>query len=418
MLPLIKLPKRVVYVDDKGQFLDVLRMSLSRKSSRQFFDSPAVALEQLKYEIRNWKSVQELLTDQAAGAEIAGLASIYITGYFNDWRRFHMTTVLVVDYGMPSMNGLEMLRQLGPWPGRKVLLTGEADAAVAIAGFNAGLIQQFLPKGTPRLYHAIQELNNRMHDEVCFQLGQLLYNTIASDRLQLLSDEEVKRGILEKVDELEWVEYIVLGHPFGLLGATSDGKLQFLQLETEGTLCDVADLAENHGASDVDVKHIRAGAVLPNIELAMDCGFFDAKKIEMNEAFDVCSKPLVVGAVANVPLPILHNKVFSTDDIMTSNDQIEAVIEHAQQTFAHIRTLEEAYSAVKSPVMATMVSSAKKSHMASIDQYIHLLNAHRDNPQRCRNALVRKSFPAELKTKLESLAENPPVSPASPNFSL
>ena len=418
MLPLIKLPKRVVYVDDKGQFLDVLRMSLSRKSSRQFFDSPAVALEQLKYEIRNWKSVQELLTDQAAGAEIAGLASVYITGYFNDWRRFHMTTVLVVDYGMPSMNGLEMLRQLGPWPGRKVLLTGEADAAVAISGFNAGLIQQFLPKGTPRLYHAIQELNNRMHDEVCFQLGQLLYNTIASDRLQLLADEKVKEGILDKVEELEWVEYIVLGHPFGLLGATGDGQLQFLQLETQESLEDVADLAENHGASEVDVKHIRAGAVLPNIELATDCGYFDSKKMEMNEAFDVCSQPLVIGAVATVPLPILHNKVFSTDDIMTSSDQIETVIDHAHQTYSHLKTLEESLSASRSAVMETMVASAKKSHNASLDQFVHLLNSHRDNPQRCRSVLIRKSFPVELNSKLEELTKNPPAESASPNFTL
>lgn len=418
MLPLIKLPKRVAYVDDKGQFLDVLRMSLSRKSARQFFDSPATALEQLKYEIRNWKSVQELLTDRVAGAEIAGLASVYITGYFNDWRRFHMTTVLVVDYGMPSMNGLEMLRQLGPWPGRKVLLTGEADAAVAIAGFNAGLIQQFLPKGTPRLYHTIQELNNKMHNEVCFQLGQLLYATIAPELLQLLSEDGVKDGILEKVEELEWVEYIVLGHPFGLLGATADGTLQFLQLETEDSLADVADLAEQNGASDVDLKHIRAGAILPNIELAVDCGYFDCKRIEFNDAFDICSRPYVVGAVATVPLPILHNKTFLADDIMTSQDQIETVINHAHQTFSHLKTLEETALVAKSMVMETMVGSAKKSYEASLDQFIHLLNAHHDNPKRCLTLLINKNFPSELNQSLEALALNPPASKASPKFTL
>ena len=418
MLPLIKLPKRVAYVDDKGQFLDTLRLSMNRNAARQFFDSPDAALEQLRYEIRNWRSVQELLTDRVVGADTAGLASEYITGYFNDWRRFHMTTVLVVDYGMPRMNGLEMLRRLGPWPGRKVLLTGEADAAVAIDGFNAGLIQQFLPKGTPRLFQTMNELNNKMHAEVCFQLGQLLYTTIDADRLHLLSEDAVKDGILDKVEELEWVEYIVLGHPFGLLGATADGKLQFLQLETATSLPDVADLADQNGVSVIDVKHIRAGAVLPNIELAIDCGYFDSKHVEINEAFDVCANPWVIGAVATVPLPILHNKNYVVDDIMTTHDQIEAVIDHVGQTFSHIKTLEKAAGSSKSHVLTSMVISATKSHDASIDQYIHLLNVHADNPNRCLSTLLRKKFPVELQNKLESLAHNPPASSPSPNFTL
>ena len=42
--PLVLLPKRVMYVEDAVSFLEVLRLTMSNKHSREFVDSAHIAL--------------------------------------------------------------------------------------------------------------------------------------------------------------------------------------------------------------------------------------------------------------------------------------------------------------------------------------------------------------------------------------
>ena len=64
--------------------------------------------------------------------------------------RFGETSVVVVDFAMPQMNGEEFCRKLGQLKGNSVkiiMLTGEADEEMAVRLFNAGVIDKFLRKG-------------------------------------------------------------------------------------------------------------------------------------------------------------------------------------------------------------------------------------------------------------------------------
>ncbi len=64
-----------------------------------------------------------------------------------DRQRFTRTAILIVDYDMPGLNGLELARRLKSKLAIKVmLLTGEADQQTAITAFNQGEIDRFLPK--------------------------------------------------------------------------------------------------------------------------------------------------------------------------------------------------------------------------------------------------------------------------------
>lgn len=68
MRPLIKFPKRSVYIDDKGAFLDQIRMTMPSKFSRQFIESPRLAIETLKQRQHTGKNIQNLLADSDAAS--------------------------------------------------------------------------------------------------------------------------------------------------------------------------------------------------------------------------------------------------------------------------------------------------------------------------------------------------------------
>ena len=60
--------------------------------------------------------------------------------------RFKRISAMLVNYAMPTMNGLEFCAQLTDRDVRRVLLTGVADEKTAVQAFDAGLIDHYLPK--------------------------------------------------------------------------------------------------------------------------------------------------------------------------------------------------------------------------------------------------------------------------------
>ncbi len=64
-------------------------------------------------------------------------------------KRFLENTVLVIDYAMPVMHGMEVCKELSHLPIKKLMLTGEADDKLAVQAFNQKLINKFIRKGGP-----------------------------------------------------------------------------------------------------------------------------------------------------------------------------------------------------------------------------------------------------------------------------
>lgn len=397
--PLIKFPKRSVYIDDKGAFLDQIRMTMPSKFSRQFIESPRLAIETLKQEATHWQDIQNLLADDAASGEGAGLAALYASTYFNDWRRFHLTSVLVVDYSMPSMNGLDMLRKLGPWPGRKILLTGAADATVAIQGFNEGLIQKFLPKDTPNLNEQIRKINDEMHENVCAHLGQLLYNTLSRPQVELLSNPTVVSGLEMQIEDLEWVEYVTVGHPFGLLGMSNSGPLQWLQIETEETLSELAALALDFGMDEKDAREIRLGASLINTELMVQ--FNDTRTPKLLEAIEVCRSPGVFASVTDLDCTVLSRSAYGIEDITTPDEEIRSILRNCLEAFNHYKTLSESGAAQGSPIANLLASSSRSSAQAAVDRLAIISALSVDHQKAASEALNSMALPDALRSQIE-----------------
>jgi hypothetical protein len=64
-----------------------------------------------------------------------------------------------------------------------------------------------------------------------------------------------------------WIEYVVIGQPFGVLGMNAEGQVSWLQLETPEGLSAMAELAELQGMDRQSLDDIRQGHRLAPLEL-------------------------------------------------------------------------------------------------------------------------------------------------------
>ena len=184
-LPLFSYSTTVVCVDDDALFLKTISQLLSEQysvksigsalESSDFFQRYTPLLPNFNFmrgctEIEKYDMLKHMPVDLNANAlkEIRN----------NDLRNAEIT-VLVTDYNMPEMNGIELCRKLQSFPMKKVLLTGEADHQQAVAAFNEGIIDGFIRKDSPSIV-----------DDILSQLKKLTREYFVENSMQLLAHLE------------------------------------------------------------------------------------------------------------------------------------------------------------------------------------------------------------------------------------
>lgn len=267
-------PGGVVFLDDDPQYLEMLAEVMPPDWSVRVFLSPASCIDMLLAEPAVWETdawtQQEIVKRWREGVPLIP----QILSYWRDDgnRRFGLTQVCVVDYSMPAMSGLRVLSELTPWSGARVLLTGRADEQLAVSAFNRGLINQFIPKQAPdlrlRLSAAIRELRrapNARHE-------QTWRGTLTREQYGLMCDPAIAQALENLTLERGWVEHVVIGAPFGVLGLDRHAGVSWLQLEPTRNLQELAEMAESQGWDTDCAQQIRAGKKLIDLELQLALG--------------------------------------------------------------------------------------------------------------------------------------------------
>lgn len=322
-----------MYVDDDRSFLNKLRLTMPRRLRRDFRDSPDAAVLALHGERPYWKGLEATLAG-ASGArdEGGGEVAYWVREYFNDWRRFHLTSVLVVDYNMPGMSGVELLDKKGDHPARSVLLTGVADSEVAVQAFNSGAIHKFLSKGTSQLYQAVTLCIDEMHAALCDDHSRLLRSTLESWQVDLLRDPSIASHLSRTVDALRWSEYVVVSHPFGLMGMADGGPLQWVQIETDASFRALAESLEEIGApaEEIHAARKRTSASLMELQTGLQSRLASASTPTM----PLCSVPLTfVGTVVDLPVAVRTAETYGFDDLSTVEGVMDRLL--GDVLFAH-----------------------------------------------------------------------------------
>lgn len=281
--PLFHRPGTVVFLDDDPDYLEMLALVLPRQWHVRLFVDPNECINYLQQEPPFWEAdawnQQQLVDQWRAGKPLIPQILAYWSRYTE---RYALTRVCVFDYSMPSMDGLSALAELVDWPGSRVLLTGQADEQLAVRAFNRGLIDQFIAKQAPditgRLVEAVAHLlsaSNPRH-------AQIWRATLSPEQNALLRIPSLGRD-LSAFAAKHWVEHVVIGDPFGVIGLNAQGRASWLQLETRDGLKALAELAQIEGVSAPALDELRQGRKLANLELRQ--AFGRSEPVQLQSAF-------------------------------------------------------------------------------------------------------------------------------------
>jgi CheY-like chemotaxis protein len=300
--PLYRRPGGVVFLDDDGDYLEMLAEVMPPDWYVRMFLRPVACIEQLLKETLQWEAdawaQQEIINRWREGVALIP----QILQYWRDdgMARFALTRVCVVDYAMPAMSGLRVLSELTGWSGSRILLTGRADEQLAVSAFNRGLIDQFIAKQSPgirlRLTDAIQGL--RHIPDTRHQ--QTWRATLSREQHSLLCEPAISEALEKLALQHGWIELVVIGAPFGLLALDPQGSVSWLQLEPAENLKELAEMAESQGWDASTVQDIGAGRKLVDLELQLALG--GGQKSRPQQAVAIAGAPArLYAAIFAVP---------------------------------------------------------------------------------------------------------------------
>lgn len=299
--PLYQSPGTIVFLDDDPDYLDMLALVMPENWHVRLFLRPQNCINHLQQEPPLWEA--DAWTQQEIIEQWRESGTPLISQILRYWsehsHRYALTQVCVVDYSMPAMDGLQALGELVDWPGLRVLLTGQADEQIAVAAFNRGLIEQFIAKQTPDISHRLIETVQRLQATASGQHSQIWRATLTQSQNALLREPSIARDLSGLVAK-RWVEYVVIGKPFGILGRDANGQVGWLQLEPVSGLAELAELAESAGVSSHAIPDIQKGKKLADPELGQALG--RTTPPDLNPAFSIGREESLVGALFTVEI--------------------------------------------------------------------------------------------------------------------
>ena len=210
--------------------------------------------------------------------------------------RFDMVQVLLVDYAMPAMSALRLLSALQGWSGARVLLSGMANEHLALTAFNRGLIEKYIPKQLPSVKSRIVKEVKALRQLSMARQRQAWRATLLPEQQALLLDSEVSAALHGVRLREGWIEHVVIGAPFGVLGLNGKGGVSWLQLELPAGFDRLSKLAHSNGFDAVTVYGIRNRQLLIANELRKCLGF---------EFQPTAAAAFVIGA----PFPVLYGAI-------------------------------------------------------------------------------------------------------------
>lgn len=219
-------PTTVVFVDDNEGFLRSLDLELPTTWAYRLFAEPDTAMAYL-----NQPPALSPLVDRCFkhhqdehGRRSMTLDLSMIEQEINHLDRFARNSVVMIDYSMPLLNGLEFCSELTDPYLQKAMLTGVADEKVAVQAFNAKLINRFIPKNTSHSISDILAFTEELLHDYFAQHTARLVSTLTMNPPAFLLNKDVGRVFRRIMQKQRIIEYYLMHEPPGFLMLRADGS--------------------------------------------------------------------------------------------------------------------------------------------------------------------------------------------------
>lgn len=234
-------PTTSVFIDDNSDFLKLMELTIDDKPCL-FFNDPADALEFFNHKYKSDPFIEHCI--HAVKNEVnpdhvaleVNIRSIHNEIYNID--RFQQISTIFVDYGMPSMNGLDFLKEFNEPYIRRILLTGEAGHDVAVQAFNCGAIDGYISKGTVNLAEKIKSVQLEQEVKYFLNLTRILFsNSPKNKQAPLFLEDPIFVEFFNDFRRSHHVlEYYLMDNTGSYLLINEEGKVSWFAVKSEEEL--------------------------------------------------------------------------------------------------------------------------------------------------------------------------------------
>lgn len=260
-------PTTVVLIDDNQRFLENFSLQLDESLAVRCFTSATIALEHINAEATKVHLDQRCLSqagiNNQAEQSVVRLDLTMLENEISNRDRFSDIAVVIVDYDMPEMSGLELCEKIRSPRIKKILLTGVADEKIAVQAFNDGVIDRFLMKNDQdinrKIHHAISQCQRKYFSEI---------SAVIENMLRLKAPDFIYAdAFIDYFFSLQlhysFVEYYYVEDPRGFLLVSDDGTLRRLLVFSHRELEQALFRLKRLGAPEAIIRAVASGKSLP-----------------------------------------------------------------------------------------------------------------------------------------------------------
>ncbi len=326
-------PTSIAIIDDDRIFLESFSFYLSDDFRCETFYYPEEGLRHIQHKEDLRHQAQHLTSGQgdmtiASGAKEPeegikwGPSAIYQS--LQSTHRFERISVAIVDYDMPGMNGLDLLRKIAGYPIKKMLLTGKTSIETALSALKEGIIDCFLMKqdlhATNKIHYEIERLQKQYFENI----ATLLKTETCKNRLNFIENSVFQATFEKLIHNRNIKEYYLSACPPGMLLIQNDGSISFLHVNTEKDILESIRNAERYNAPKQLITLLKTKKVLtvfpttdarysPEHEKNWNNYIWPAQKLKAPET------NWYLSLIDNAALPVtLQGKIVSYNDFLRS----------------------------------------------------------------------------------------------------
>lgn len=267
-IPPFYFPTTVFFVDDSIDFLSNLSLQLDSGLAFQLYDSPSNALAILNSENNSTTPMERFFSRYHHTEDLplthhvidVNLDKVHREVY-NEFR-FEQVSVVVVDYDMPSIDGLEFCRRIKNPAIKKVLLTGKADEKIAVQAFNERLIDRFILKQDKDINKILNQAIVDLQHAYFSQTERMLADALTIGKHAFLRDPLFAERFREICEQLKIVEFYLCSEPDGMLMLNANGESHLLIIPNEDALLGQYEIAYEQGAPQELLDALKSNQVI------------------------------------------------------------------------------------------------------------------------------------------------------------
>lgn len=266
-LPIYHHPSLTVLIDDSDSFLKSLSFQLDPALASKAFHDTRTAIDWLDHHSgaareRTLAASYDTYPNSHEQCNVAfDIEHIHRISFQR--QRFMTPSVLVVDYSMPQMNGVQVCEALRHLPCKKILFTGVADEKVAVDAFNRGLIDRYIKKSDDDALDKLEAEIIALQREYFSARSDPLRDMLTLHNYAFVDDPAFGELVERLVKELGIVEHYVYSSPAGILMYDSEGQAQLMVVETEASMNSHYEVASDNEAPQSLLEALRERCIIP-----------------------------------------------------------------------------------------------------------------------------------------------------------